>query len=232
MDQFEKQQPPTPEIQTERPNEPEVERKRQRETIVRSVADDKRSIDSTIESRARTVQQIFSALERRPVERMETSSERVVENPEEVMGRIKADISRLEHPTIDDISRVLITSGLGVRDVESWLTANKDEVHSLVSGKGSLETKSSELSTQLAGEEQKNFFTKLFRRKERQVVSAQLRETSDSIAQIDVLLTERQSRGGQIEAGLQELSARHQELALNAAEQLFQSVLERHKQLK
>jgi len=232
MDQFEKQQPPTPEIQTERPNEPEVERKRQRETIVRSVADDKRSIDSTIESRARTVQQIFSALERRPVERMETSSERVVENPEEVMGRIKADISRLEHPTIDDISRVLITSGLGVRDVESWLTANKDEVHSLVSGKGSLETKSSELSTQLAGEEQKNFFTKLFRRKERQVVSAQLRETSDSIAQIDVLLTERQSRGGQIEAGLQELSARHQELALNAAEQLFQSVLEIHKQLK
>lgn len=233
MDQFEKQQPSTPEMQIEKPEESEAkQRERQRQTIVRSVADDKRNIDSTIESRTWTVQQIFSTLERRPVGRIEVSSERVTEHPEEVMGKIKADISRLEHPTIDDISRVLIVSGLEVRDIESWLAANKSEVQALVSRKESLETRSSELSAQLSEEEQKNFFTKLFRRKERQTTSAQLRDTSDNIAQLDTLLAERQFRGGQIEASLQELSARQQELALNAAEQLFLSVLERHRQLK
>jgi len=232
MDQFKKQQPPTPEAQIEKPEEPGAEREQQRQTIARSVAGDKRSIDSTIEFKARTVQQIFSVLERRTVERTGAPNERAVENPEEVMDKIKADISQLGHPTVDDISRVLTTSGLGVRDIESWLAANKSEVQSLLSEKKGLEIRSSQLSARLAEEKWKNLLTKLFHKKEGQTISAQLKETSNRIAQINALLRKRQSRGNQIEMGLRELSARQQKLALNALEQLFQGVTEGYKQLK
>lgn len=225
MDEFEKQQPSTSETQIEKPEESKDERERQRRITIQSVADYKRSIDSTIESQARTVQQIFSAFERRPVEGREMLSEKALQNPEEVISKIKAGISRLGHSTVDDIPSEML-------DIESWLTANKSKVESLFSRKWGLENRSRELSAQLAKEEHKNFFKKIFREKERRVVSTQLRETSDEIAQTDASLAEHQLWGEQVEADLREFSVRRQELALNAVERLFKNVLEKHKQLK
>ncbi len=84
----------------------------------------------------------------------------------------------------------------------------------------------------MAKEEQKNFFVKLFREKKRRGLSTQLKEISDQIIQIDTSLSKRGSRVGQVESEMQEIFAQRQELAVSAAEQLFQDVVEKHQQLK
>jgi hypothetical protein len=232
MYQSEAQQPLDPEISIENPLEPETGRERLKKIAVQRVSDDKTSIDTTIEAKAQVVRNIFGMLEKRPVRNAEVPSEYVVEKPEEILNNIHADISQLENPTIDVIFRVLTNSAVEVQHIETWLQKNTDEVNSLVLRKTSLETESSELSAQLTEEEQKNFFIKLFRRSRRRAVSAKLSETSGNISQINTLLTQWQSRGGKIEASLHHLTGKQQELALNAVEQLFQSVLEGHNQLK
>ncbi|MEI7709741.1 MAG: hypothetical protein WCI76_03440, partial [bacterium] len=215
----------------EKPEGPEVEQERLRQSVIRDIVDSKRSTDSAIESKTKSVQSIVGSLERRTVGEQETK-ETSINNPEEILSKVKDDLLKIEKPTIDDISRVLITSGLQTRDIESWLAVNKSELQSLSSGRKNLETRGSGLSAELTLEEQKNFFAKLFRGKERKTITAQLREVSDQTVQIDTVLGERQSRGSQIESAMQEITSRLQELALNATEQLFQNVAVRHQQLK
>lgn len=226
------QQPTISETGVEKPKEPEAQQEQLRQSIIRGVADDKRITDSSIESKTRTVQNIFGSLEIKTLDRQEVQGEKVTNNPEEVLNKIREGFSQIENPTIDDISRVLITSGLEARDVYSWIATNNNEIQSLVSGKETSRTRAKELSAQLAEEERRNFFSKLFRRKERQGISVQLRDISDQITQTDTLLGERQFRASQIESAMQELSTRRQELAIGATEQLFQSIAEKHRELK
>jgi hypothetical protein len=232
MDNLEQKQTLTPEEGIEKPEGLEVQQEQLRQSVLRGIADDKRATDSSIESKTRTVQSVLGSLERRPIVEHEIQKESVIKNPEEILGKVKDDLSKIENPTVDDISKVLITSGLEMRDIESWLMANKSELQSLSSGRKKLETRGSELSAELTQEEQKNFFVKLFRGKERKAIISQLREVSNQTVQVDRVLGERQSRCSQTESAMQELVSRRQELALNSAEQLFQDVAERHQRLK
>ena len=131
------------------------------------------------------MQSIFGSLERRPVVEHEIQKENAIKNPEEILAKVKDDLTKIENPSIDDISRVLITSGLETQEIESWLKANKNELQSLSSSRKNLETRGSELSAELTQEEQKNFFVKLFRGKERKALATQLREVSGQTMQID-----------------------------------------------
>ncbi len=232
MNKFEQQQSLISETGVEESKGPETQQEQLRLSIIRGVADDKRIADSSIESKTRTVQSILSSLEIRSLNEQETREEETINNPEEILDKTRNDLSQIENPTIDNISRVLITSGLEARNIHSWLATNKTEVQSLIVGREGLGSRRNELSAQLIEEEQKNLFAKLFRRKEKLGISSQLNKVSDQIVQTDALLGERQSRAGQIESAMQELSTRRQELAVGAVEQLFQSVEERRRQLE
>ncbi|MBU2100931.1 hypothetical protein KKA23_02325 [Patescibacteria group bacterium] len=226
------QQSSTPETEFEKIDKPKTKPKQSRQSIVRGIINDKKALNSVIESKTKTVQQIFSLLERRPEDKTETSKKRIINNPEEILEEIKDNLSKIENQTINDISKVLIASESETQSIQSWLATDKNEVQSLVSEKENLETKINKLSTQLTEEEQKNFFAKLFHKKKREEISAQSRETSKQITQKDALLEEKRFRTNQIKSTIQELSIKQQELAFNTAEQLFQDVVEKHKQLK
>src|SRR5438270_176776 len=115
-------------LEQQEPTSFEIERHEGRQTAVRVVVDDEKVINSAIESKTRTVQQIFGLLEDRTDGEVEKPTEQVIDNPEELLSKARAELSQLEHPTIDDISRVLITSGLEIRSIKSWLLANKSEI--------------------------------------------------------------------------------------------------------
>src|SRR3990167_9501742 len=120
MDEFEKK-PLAHETGIEKPEGSEVIQERLRQSVIRDIVDSKRSTDSVIESKAKSVQSMIGSLERRTVGVQEIKKETVINIPEEILSKVKDDLSKIENPTIDDISRVLISSGLETRDIESWL---------------------------------------------------------------------------------------------------------------
>jgi len=231
MDKFE-QQPTTPDTRLEKVEEVESQQEQLRESSIRKIAGAKQTTDSSIEGKTRAVQNILGSLEIKSLEGQEVHAEKETPNPEDTLNKIRDEFSRLENPSIDDISRALLTSGLEIRDIQIWLSRNQGEVQSLGSTKENLERRSSELSGQLSEEERKNFFAKLFRGKERRALTEQLRDSSQQAAQISAALEERGVRSSQIEAVMREISDRRQELAINAAEQLFQEVVRGNDQLR
>jgi len=231
MDKFE-QQPTTPDTRLEEVEEVEAQQEQLREASIRKIAGAKQTTDSSIEGKTRAVQNILSSIEIKGFEGQEVHAEKETPNPEDILNKIGDEFSRLENPSIDDISRALLTSGLEIRDIQIWLSRNQGEVQSLDSSKENLERRSSELSGQLSEEERKNFFARLFRGKERRALTEQLRESSQQAAQIGAALEERGVRGGQVEAVMREILERRQELAINAAEQLFQEVIRGNDQLR
>jgi len=231
MDKFE-QQPPAPDTEIEKAEEPEAQQERLRESALRKVASAKQTVDSSIEARTRTVQNILSLLEIKGSEGQEARAEQETSNPEKILNEVMNEFSQSENPGIDDISRILLTSGLEIRDIQSWLARNQHEIQSLLSSRDNLAQQNSELLARLAEEEQKNFLARLFRVKERRAISEQLSRVSHQITQIETALEERRGRIRQIETSIREISDKRQELAINAVEQLFREVVEIYDSLK
>ncbi len=231
MDKFE-QQPLVLDKKIEKTEEVEAQQERSRESTLHNIVGTKQKVDSSIEGKTHAVQNILSSLEIKSFDGQETHSEKEIPDPEEILNKIKSEFSQIENPSIDDISRVLFISGLEIRDIQSWLAGNQYEIKSLLSSRKNLGQQKSELSARLAEEEQKNFFTKFFRDKKRRAISEQLSEVFHQSTQIENALGERGNRGQQIEATIQEISDRRQELAINAAEQLFREVVNGNNSLK
>lgn len=230
MNDFEEKLP-THETGIEKIERDEVQQEQLRESVFRGITQSKRDVDSLVESKTRAAQGFLSSLER-TVREQEIQKETVISNPEEILKTVQDNLVEVEHLTTDDISRVLITSGLEMRDIESWLTIHKSELQLLSSRRKNLEARQSELSLGLIQEEQKNFFAKLLRGKERSTIASQLREVSRETAQIDTALGERQSRGNRVESATQEIILRRQELAFNATQQLLRGIVESYQQFK
>jgi len=227
-----KQQPPFPDTQILKSEKPNFQREPIEESVLSIVADTKREVDSSIENISKTVQIILNSLEDTGFENQMERAKKKASKPEKILKEIKDEFSQNENPSIDDISRILLISGSAIRDVQSWFAKNKHEIQSLLSLNENLRKKISDLSDRLVEEERKNFFTKIFREKARRAISEQQREVSSQIAQIEATLEERTVRAHQIKASVQEISDQHQELAINAAEQLFREVVKGNDLLK
>jgi len=236
MNKSESEQSTTPETEVGKTEELETQPKQTILSIVQGILDDKRAVDSAIHSKTKEVQQIFSLSERPTEDESEFLKESVVNNPEEILQKgiktVSPIYSKIENQTIEEIVKVLITTGLQAREVQSWLAANREEIQSLILKKESLEVRTNKLSAQLSEEKQKNFFVKLFRKKKRQEISSQLMEASIQIPDINFLSRSRQSYVDSIERNMQEFSIDRQEFAINAIEPLFRSVKEKYQQLK
>jgi len=224
MDKFE-QQSPVSDAKIEKTKKSEAQNECSRESILHEVVSTKQTAYSLIEAKARTVQKILSSLEINNFEYKKTHVEDEISNPEEILNRIRSKFDQSENPGIDDISQILLTSELEIKDVQSWIAKNNHEIQLLFSSKNNLEQKRSKLLARQAEEEQKNFFTKFFRGKERLAIYKQLSEVSHQTSQIETTLEERGSRGQQIQEALQKISDNRQELAINAVEQLFKEVV-------
>lgn len=232
MDKLEQSQPLVPEMEVEKLKEPEVQQNQPRDLIIRDVVSNKRVIVSEIESKTKTVQNIFNSLEIKSIEGQEVEIKREISDPEETLDKIKDGFSEIENLSINDISQILITSGLEICNIQSWLAKNQIELQSMVFSKENLGAQGIELSTRLTEEKRKNFFVKLFRGKKRHRLSTQLIEVYDQIFQIDTSLHEQGSRANQIELSVQEIFTRRQKLAMCAVEKLFEDIVEGYQQLK
>ena len=202
---------------------------RPQKPILKNIEEDKKTIDSKIYSEVQTIQKIFNSLEREEVE--EIFGEKTIADPKKLISEITTLLSTKEDISIDDIYRILIVSGLKTQDVQSWLTANKTKIQSLVAEEGQLESKRDELSLQLTEEENWNFFAKLLHKKEQQETSDKLTRVSDQIEKLRVLREKEQSRTYRTEAIIQEISEQKDELTAKALEQLFQDVSIGYKKL-
>jgi len=107
MDKFE-QQPPAPDTTIENAEKTEAQQERLGESALSKVADTKQIVDSRIEARTKTVQNILSSLEIKGFEGQETHAERETSNPEEILNKVRSKFNRSENPSIDDISRVYL----------------------------------------------------------------------------------------------------------------------------
>jgi len=231
MDNFEKQ-PPAPGTRAEEAEQPEAQQERFDKSASHEVADTKQAVDSSIEARARTVQNILSSLEIKGFEDQGVHAEEEISDPEETLDKIRSKFSRSENLRIDDISRILLSSRLEIRGIQAWLTRNRHEIQSLLSSRDNLAQQNSELSARLVEEEQRSFFVKLFRGRARRAISEQLSKVSHQITRIETALEERSGYVRKIETSLQEILGKRQELAINAAEQLFREVVEDYELLK
>ena len=119
------------------------------------VFDSKRAIDLDIKSKVSTVQRIVESLEINNNDKPEVGALREEGSPEEIINKSRSDFLRLIKPSIDDISRILITSGLEIKDVQSWLSRNQIALGVLISSKKVLETCATELTNKSSVENQK-----------------------------------------------------------------------------
>ncbi len=199
---------------------------------MREVAGVKQTADLLIGAKTEAVQNILSLVEIKGFEGQEPPTEKEVSNPEEILNKVMGEFSRLKNPSIDDISNVLLTSGLEIRDVQIWLARNYGKIQSLTSSRENLQGQISELSGRLEEENRKNFLVRLLRSNIRRSLTQQLENLSQNAAKVGAALETLGVRSGQVEAAMREILERRQELAINAAEQLFQEVVRVYDQLK
>ncbi len=231
MNNFEQQQ--NSETDIERLHEGDVSPEQSREAIIRDIVVQKQSVDSFVESNFNTVQDILVLLEKPVKSEQGRSKERIIKDPRKVLQSIQEDISITKNFSIDDIAKVLITSGMATGLLQSWLESNKDVVQSLGSSVEQSKNQEDELKLQLMREEGKNFLIKYFREKQREEMSMRFNEMSKHSAELYNELEERKTLGEYIiEPGIKEVNSRRQELALNSIEQLFKLVVEKKEQMQ
>jgi len=228
------QQSPAPDTAIETAEEPKAQQELSlsRESALREA---KQTADSWIEYRTGIVQDILSLLGIKGFEGQEAHAKTETSNPEEIWDKVrevKSELSRSENLGIDDIHKILLTSGLTIRDIQSWLPRNQDEIQSLLSSRDNLAQQNSELLAQLTKERQKNFFVRLFRGKKRHAISEQLNGVSHQITQIETEIEKRNELIRLIKTAMQEILDKRQELAINAVKQLFEEVIEKYNLLK
>ncbi len=221
-----------PDEKTKKAGEPETRQEQPRESVLGKVTGVKQTIDLLIRTKTRDVQNIFSSIEIKGFEGQGIHTKKEAPDPEGILNETRDKFSHLENPTIDDISEVLLSSELKIRDIQIWLARNQGKIQSLNFSIENLERQNSELSRRLDEEEHKNLLARLLRSKERQTLTEQLKNSSQQVAQISTTLEERGARGSQVEVAMQEILGQQQELAINAAEQLFQEVVRGNNQLK
>ncbi len=228
------QQSPAPDTEIETAEEPKAQQERSL-SIESALREAKQTADSWIEYRTGIVQDILSLLEIKGFEGQEAHAEREASNPEEILNKVrevKNELSRSENLGIDDIHRILLTSRLAIMDIQSWLTRYQHEIQSLLSSRDNLAQQNSELSARLTEEEQKNFFARFLRGKERRAISEQLNGVSHQITQIETEIKKRNELIRLIKTAMQEILDKRQELAINAVKQLFEEVIEKYNLLK
>ena len=193
------------------------------------VFDSKRAIDLDIKSKVSTVQRIVESLEINNNDKPEVGALREEGSPEEIINKSRSDFLRLIKPSIDDISRILITSGLEIKDVQSWLSRNQIALGVLISSKKVLETCATELTNKSSVENQKKLLVRLFRGSNRKKISDESNEVAAKITQLDASYQGQLAHVGEVEKAVQLILSQRQELAALAVEQLFFDVgLGRH----
>jgi hypothetical protein len=222
----------SPDIPLVIPGKPSINREENDSITEQSLVSELVEKDSAIESATDKVIEIIRTLKIDKEESAKRVDEFADEGPEDAISRLQAGFREVGIDKIDDILEFLAICKLDIGSLRKWQIGNEEHLASQMEELENTRAERDDLEKQLKTEEDRNWFMRIWRRKERHGLAAQLQNTSRNAVRLGDNIHHDKERLERSREKLTELSEEHESLVLNAVENLFKSVIEQNQQLK